>query len=299
MNGQILVVGSLNMDLVVTADHLPVKGETVIEGLFDTYPGGKGANQAVAAARMGGRVKMLGRVGRDTYGRQLIDGLEKDHIDIRPIRMDEEHATGVAVITVDKNGQNTIVVASGANMALTVEDITNVPDLFTGVSVVVAQLEIPVPVVVETFRIAKKLGSITLLNPAPARRLPAELFPLVDYILPNRLELAMLTGVTMIHEGISRLHEWGTGTIIVTQGEEGALLATREKTTQVPAFTVEAVDTVAAGDAFAGALAVGLSEGMSVENAANLASAAAAISVTRRGAQPSLPCRVEVDAFLL
>ncbi len=299
MEKQILVVGSLNMDLVVTADHLPQRGETVIEGSFCTYPGGKGANQAVAAARMGGRVKMLGRVGDDAYGRELVENLATSGVNTRWIKQDAENATGVAIITVDKNGQNTIVVASGANMAMTPQDVSIDNHVFDGVGVLLVQLEIPVEVVREALRIARRLGVKTILNPAPARELPSDLLRDVDYIIPNQVELAMLTGSQTMDEGIDCLQKSGIGTVIVTCGSEGVVLANREAVKQIPAYQVVAVDTVAAGDAFTGAFAVALSEGLSDEHAIQLANAAAAISVTRKGAQPSMPIRVEVDAFFL
>lgn len=241
---------------------------------------------------------MLGRVGNDAYGRQLVIGLSSAGVNTRYIGTDETLATGVAVITVDQKGQNTVVVASGANMALKETDITDEPDLFNGVGVMVAQLEIPVPNVKAAFRVAKEREAITVLNPAPARSLSKELFPLVDYITPNRLELQMLTGANDTQAGISRLLALGVGTVIVTLGEKGALLANRQKQSHIPAFTVDAVDTVAAGDAFTGAFCVGLAEGLSPDIAIRLANAAAAISVTRNGAQPSMPSRDEVEEFL-
>ncbi len=286
------------MDLVITADHLPARGETVIEGRFNTYPGGKGANQAMSAAKMGGRVKMLGRVGDDDYGSQLTAGLSLAGVDTRFIRTDNNNATGVAVITVDRMGQNSIVVASGANMALKETCITDNLDLFDSVGVMVAQLEIPVPAVLAAFREARERGVITVLNPAPARTLTEELFPLVDYITPNRLELEMLTGTNDTQTGISKLLALGVGTVIVTMGEDGAFLATREKQTHIPAFKVYVIDTVAAGDAFTGAFCVGLAEELPVDGCIRLANAAAAISVTRKGAQPSMPTRDEVELFL-
>ncbi len=298
MERHILVIGSLNMDLVISADHLPAEGETVIEGQFHTYAGGKGANQAIAAARMGGRVKMVGRVGDDDYGRQLVAGLSSAGVETCFISKDKNDPTGVAVITVDRIGKNSIVVASGANMSLKEACIKDIPDLFNGVGVMVAQLEIPIPVVQAAYKAARERGVITILNPAPARTLTDELFPLIDYIIPNRLELEMLTGEKDLHAGISRLLASGVGTVIVTLGEDGAFLATRKKQAHIAAFKVNAVDTVAAGDAFTGAFCVGLVEELPIEDCVRLANAVAAISVTRKGAQPSMPTRAEAREFM-
>lgn len=298
MNVKILVMGSLNVDLVVTASHLPQKGETIIGGLFQTHPGGKGANQAVAAARMGGKISMVGSVGKDAYGDQLCRNLKAEGIDICFVNQIEEMSTGVAVITVDSEGQNTIVVASGANFTFSPENIISARDAFTGASVFVTQLEIPVPTVLEGLRLAKQNGVVTILNPAPAQNLPDEVFGLVDYLIPNELELSMLTGETNQKAAIQQLLDKGVQTVIVTLGSNGAVIATRDSIQMIPAFQVDAVDTVAAGDAFIGAFAIGISEALSVRQAAILASAAAALSVTRHGAQPSLPWRSEVEDFL-
>jgi ribokinase len=298
MQKQILVLGSINYDLVVTSDHLPAPGETIVNGIFKTYPGGKGANQAVACARMGGKVKMIGNVGRDAYGDMLLATLQMDGIDTCLIDPIVDAATGVALITVDKAGMNTIVVASGANMLVSPGQVLKAESAFKDAGVLVTQLEIPVSAVFEGVRVARSNGVLTILNPAPAAELPLDLLRVVDYLIPNQTELAMLTGKEGVDAGISHLLNIGVGTVIVTLGGDGVILAKRDSRKHFQAHSVKVVDTVAAGDAFVGAFTVGLSEGMTDEHAIQLANAAAAISVTRSGAQPSLPSRVEVDEFL-
>ena len=297
MKNEILVIGSLNYDLVISADHLPIPGETIIGGNLKTYPGGKGANQAVAAARMGGKVRMIGHIGKDGYGDELINTLKNDGIDPRWISREGEEATGVAMITVDKTGMNTIVVASGANMLVTPQQVQQAVPAFQNASVLVMQLEIPLDAVQEGIRIARTKGIKIILNPAPAQDLPADLIRSVDYLIPNQTELMMLSGQKDVESGIEYLLKLGVETVVVTLGEEGVLLAKNGFRKRIPAYKVDVIDTVAAGDAFVGAFAVALSEDKPEETAVFLANAAAAISVTRHGAQPSLPSRSEVDEF--
>jgi ribokinase len=299
MKNKILVIGSLNYDLVVSADHLPIPGETIIGGNLKTYPGGKGANQAVACARMGGNVGMIGHLGNDSYGDALISTLRKDGIDPRWIKRDDEEATGVAMITVDQAGMNTIVVASGANMLVSPQQIKSYEEAFTDIGVLVMQLEIPVDAVQEGMRIAKTKGIKIILNPAPVLDLPVDLLWSVDYLIPNQTELFMLSGQKDVENGIEYLLKLGVETVVVTLGGDGVLLAKKGLRKKFAAYKVDVIDTVAAGDAFVGGFAVALSEGKSVEQAVIMANAAAAISVTRRGAQPSLPTRTEVEEFIL
>ena len=298
MNGHIVVVGSLNMDLVVRTPRHPRIGETIIGSDFRTYPGGKGANQAVAAARLGGKVKMVGRVGQDDFGQALLGNVAQNGVDTTFIQRDQEAATGVALITVDASGQNTIVVASGANARLMPEDISSAQEAFIGAAVLVLQLECPLPAVARAIEIACQSGVRVVLNPAPAQPLQSELLASVDYLIPNQTELALLSGRQSLDEGIGVLQEWGVRNLIVTLGEQGVLIVEDGRQTRLAAHPVQVVDTTAAGDAFVGAFVVALKEGVSTQEAASWGNAAGALVVTRAGAQPSLPERSELDAFL-
>lgn len=298
MGKQIVVVGSLNMDLVVRTLRHPQIGETVIGYDFRTYPGGKGANQAVAVARLGGRVKMIGKVGNDQFGEALLKAVTQAGVDTTYINKDEDSPTGVAFITVDDRGKNTIVVASGANAHLSPEEIEAAQDAFDGASILLLQLECPLIAVERAIEIAKAREMQIVLNPAPAQLLDANLLQQVDYLLPNQVELALLAGQETTEAAINVLQRLGVKELVVTLGEEGALVVDEGGTFHVPAFQVPVVDTTAAGDAFAGAFAVALGEGLSIREAAIWGNAAGALTVTRAGAQPSLPWRDEFDAFL-
>lgn len=298
MAGHIVVVGSLNMDMVVRTPHLPNMGETVIGSDFRNYPGGKGANQAVAAARLGAQVKLVGRVGADSFGDILLDTLAQAGVDTTHVVQLENTASGVAFITVDDGGQNTIVVASGANGSLSPEDVSAAESAFSGASVLLVQLECPLAAVERAIQLAKRHGAQVVLNPAPAQLLDASLLKRVDYLIPNQTELALLAGQDSIQSAIRVLHEHGVGRLVVTMGSEGALVVDGEFQEQVPTYPVQVVDTTAAGDAFAGAFAVGLTEGLSILQAAVWGNAAGALAVTRSGAQPSLPTRGEFERFL-
>jgi ribokinase len=304
MNGHLVVVGSLNMDLVVRSPRHPEPGETIIGGEFRTIPGGKGANQAVAAARLGAQVEMVGRVGADGFGNDLLANLHAVGVDTTHVKQDSEASSGVALIVVDAKGQNTIVVASGANMGLTEEDVNAAASAFEGAAAILLQLESPLPVVACAASLARERGVHVILNPAPARLLDADMLALVDYLIPNESEATLLTGIK-VRDSRSRkraagkLLKQGVGAVILTLGDRGALLVNGDGAIRVPAFRVKAVDTTAAGDAFVGAFGVALAEGQSPVEAMRFASAAAAISVTREGAQPSMPTRAEVEAFLV
>lgn len=298
MKGKILVVGSLNMDLVVAVPRLPRAGETILGGKFATFPGGKGANQAVAAARMGATVSMIGLVGNDDYGRTLRQLAADDTIDTKDIEFDPEEPTGIALITVDANGRNTIVVASGANLALTSQHILAAEPAFSTADVLVTQLESPLEAVAEAVNLAVKNGIRVVLNPAPARALAAELLSQIEFFIPNEREAMQVAGVDSLEAAIEKLFSLGVRHLIITLGEQGVLLVTPDRREQFPAHKVPAIDTVAAGDAFVGAFSTGISEGMRVEDAIRLGNAAAAVAVTRRGAQPSLPTRADVNNFL-
>ena len=303
---KIVVVGSYNMDLVVRMPAIPRPGETLLGGVFATFPGGKGSNQAVAAARLGGEVTMIGRVGSDAFGDQLRQMAREEGIDTTFVGVDQEAATGVALITVDAQGQNSISVASGANFTLKSEAVRNAFEQLTEIDLLVMPLETPMDTIVTAAELARQRGARVVLNPAPAQHLSAELLNYVDVLIPNEFEAAFISGIEIhsiqdAHQAAASLLQSGPGSVIITMGSQGALIAVLAEPeivyTQTKAFPVQAVDTTAAGDAFVGALAVALGEGSSLIEAAHFASAAAAISVTRLGAQPSLPYRVEVDNF--
>ncbi len=299
MKPTLVVVGSLNMDLVVRAPRHPQPGETLIGGDFQTFPGGKGANQAVAAARLGAAVRMIGRVGQDAFGDALLHTVRQDSVDTAFIRRDENAATGVALITLDAAGQNTIVVAPGANMQVTPQDIRDAEAAFIGADLLLMQLECPLEAVQAAAEMAHRHGLKVALNPAPARPLPADLLAQTDYLLPNQPELRLLAeGEPDVTTAAARLLSGGVRNLIVTLGEEGALLVTAEGQEKLPAFSVPVVDTVAAGDAFAGAFCVALAEGRPLREAVLWGNAAGAIAVTRPGAQPSMPTRQELTQFL-
>ena len=303
MNARIAVVGSLNMDLIVRSPWLPQAGETIIGSEFQTLPGGKGSNQAVAAARLGGQVAMVGRVGNDGFGATLLETLREAGVNHDYVLMDEQHPSGVALITVDDEGGNTIVVASGANMALTPEDVEQAEDIISAARVLLLQLEIPLPAVQRAAEIASANGVTVILNPAPARPIPDEIMQPVDILAPNESETMLLTGAPVtddaeIISAAAALREVGPETVILTLGARGALLSTAEYSSRLPSFSVNVVDTTAAGDAFLGGLAVALAEGCPLPDAVRWGNAAGALATTRPGAQPSLPHRHEVEALL-
>ena len=302
--GRIVVVGSINVDLVVRVATLPRPGETVLGGRFASVPGGKGANQAVAAARAGGRTTFVARVGDDSMGHGAIEafraeGIETDFITITP------HApTGVALILVDAVGENSIAVAGGANDRLSSDDIERARPAIEAADVLLLQLEVPLEAVAHAVTIAKAAGTRVILNPAPARPLTAALLARVDILTPNETEAESLASqgpalsAAEADALAGTLLGLGPRAVVVTRGAAGALVATAEDRTHVPAFPVEPRDTVAAGDVFNGCLAVMLAEGLDLVAATRFAAAAAAISVTREGAQTSAPRRGEIEAFL-
>jgi len=297
-SGHIVVVGSINMDLVVRAPHLPQPGETIIGSDFKTFPGGKGANQAVAAARLGGHVKMIGRVGNDAFGEQLLQTLRADRIDTTFVQRDTAAPSGVALITVEEEGQNTIVVASGANARVTPDDVEAAAAAFAGASVLLLQLECPLPTVRHAIEVARRQQVRVILNPAPSQPLDAQLLSQVDYLAPNQIELALLTQSDSLAEGVKRLKALGVKQVVVTLGGDGAAVFDDEQAYQLAPHHVSVVDTTAAGDAFVGGFAVALVEGKSTRAAAEWGNAAGALAVTRAGAQPSLPSRAELERFV-
>jgi ribokinase len=298
MPGPIVIVGSINMDLVVRAPRHPQPGETILGTDFQTFPGGKGANQAVAAARLGGQVRMIGRVGDDPFGDVLLENLKKDGVDTSYVLRTAGVASGVALITVSDNGQNNIVVVPGSNAQLTPSDITNAEPAFEGASAVLLQLEIPLDTVREAIRIGKKHGAKVILNPAPAQPLDSVLLSSVDYLIPNESELLLLTGLQSIQIAAERLKSIGLGCLIVTLGSAGVLLLDDNEETRIIPHPVSVVDTTAAGDAFVGAFAVALWENKETREAVTWGNAAGALSVTAAGAQPSLPTRKNLNLFM-
>lgn len=301
---RLVVIGSANRDLVVRTERIPRPGETVLGGAFVMVPGGKGANQAVAAARLGARVQFVGRVGQDAFGDALLAGMTAAGIETQHALRDAEQPTGVALIGVDTEGQNAIIVAPGANHCVSVEDIDAARESIAAAEAVVIQLEIPQETVAHAVAVARSVGTRVLLNPAPVRHtnpLPDALLCQVDVLTPNEHEAASLLGRESAEgqdweEVAVSLRAKGVNTVVITLGAEGCLLASAEGMQSVPALPVTPVDTTAAGDCFTGALAVALAEGQSLEAAAVFATRAAALSVTRLGAQPSLPTRAEVEA---
>jgi ribokinase len=300
---KIVVVGSLNMDLVVRLPEIPRPGETLLGGVFRTFPGGKGANQAVASARLGAHVTMIGCIGSDTFGQEMRKTLASEGIATEHILVHPQEATGVALIQVDTQGHNSIAVASGANFRLTGSDVEKAMQTIGRFDALVMPLETQLETVYTAAKIASGRGAIVILNPAPAQVLTRELLELVDVLLPNEHEIALMSGVPVhsvadVSLAVPMLLRLGAKKVVVTMGAQGAVLFDEGQELRIPACRVQAVDSTAAGDCFVGALAVGLCEGKSLLAAGEFASAAAALSVTREGAQPSLPFRVEVEQFI-
>jgi ribokinase len=296
----VIVIGSLNADLVVRAPRFPAPGETISGEDLAIIPGGKGANQAVAAARQGAQVSMLGRVGSDSFGPTLTQNLQKNEVDIAHVQTDEA-ATGTAIIVVDANGQNSIVLSPGANGKVTPADVDTVP--FQGADMLLLQLEIPLETVIHAANLARQNGLRVILNPAPARPLPNDLLADVDILIPNENELGTLTGVPVTDidsagSAAKVLLSKGVQTVVVTLGSKGSLLVTHEKSMHIPAFPVDVVDTTAAGDAFIGGLAAALLKGKSLVEAVRYGNASGALAATKFGAQPSLPTQDEVGLLM-
>jgi ribokinase len=302
MNKKILVIGSLNMDMVIPVKELPQRGETILGGSPDYIPGGKGANQACAAGKLGGTVTMLGKVGRDAMGQSLKENLAAAGVDVSHVEETPDAPTGMAVIYVSEGGSNSIVVIPGANGLCDRAYIEANEELIAASDIVVLQLEIPYEAVFQAIRLAKKHGRLVVLNPAPAPdSLPEEVIASLDYFTPNETELARIAGMPVggVEEAIAAgkaLVARGVGTVLATLGEAGALLVTAEEARVIPTLRVKAVDTTAAGDTFHGAFVTALGEGMEEAAAIAFGNKAAAISVTRKGAQTSIPSRQEVDA---
>jgi len=299
----IIVVGSSNTDMIVKVPRIPKPGETIIGGEFSTAAGGKGANQAVAAARAGGEVAFVARVGMDMFGDKALEGFKKDNLNIDYVVKDPNAPSGVAEIFVAEDGENSIAVASGANANLSPADIKNAESVIADSDILVMQLEIPLETVNAAAEVARAHGVSIILNPAPAQPLPDELLANVTILTPNESEAEILTRVAVNDEKSARqaakvLHGKGVNTVMITMGAQGVYVSGKEFTGIVPTLTVKAVDATAAGDVFNGALAVALAEKMPLREAVSFANTAAALSVTKLGAQPSAPTREEIKKAL-
>jgi len=296
---KILIVGSSNTDMVIKTNHFPAPGETILGGRFLMNAGGKGANQAVAAARLGGMVTFVGKIGDDIFGKQAVQQLEDEGINVDYVAVDPENPSGVALITVDKKGENSIVVAPGSNGTLSSADFDKAIAELNESEFVLMQLEIPIPTVEHVAAIAAEKQKKVILNPAPAALLSDELLKNLYLITPNETEAELLTGIKVTDQNsallaASALHEKGVEIVIITMGSAGAFLLADNESEIISAPKVEAVDTTAAGDTFNGALTVALSEGKTIQESIAFANKAAAISVTRIGAQSSVPFRKEI-----
>ena len=303
MSRNIVVVGSSNTDMIIKLDRLPQPGETVLGGDFSTAAGGKGANQAVAAARAGGDVTFVARVGDDMFGRLAVEQFAADGIDVRHVIEDSDAPSGVALIFVDRNGENSIAVASGANAFLTPVDALSARDAVRDAQIMITQLETPIETVRAAVVLASEQGVPVILNPAPAQSLGADILRHVSVLTPNETEAELLTGVkvstTADAEAASeKLASMGVEAIVITLGSRGAFVFNADHSELIAGFDVQAVDTTAAGDVFNGALAVALAKEAPLLEAVHFANAAAALSVTKLGAQPSAPTLDEIEEFL-
>ncbi|AFJ97584.1 ribokinase [Cronobacter sakazakii] len=301
--GQLVVLGSINADHILNLEAFPAPGETVTGSQYQVAFGGKGANQAVAAGRSGADIAFIACVGEDDIGERIRQQLSRDNIDVAPVRTVAGESTGVALIFVNGEGENVIGIHAGANAALTPERVNEQREKIANARALLMQLESPVESVIAAARIAHENQTTVILNPAPARALSDELLALVDIITPNETEAEKLTGVKVSDDesaaqAAAVLHQKGIETVIITLGSRGVWLSVNGEGQRVPGFRVKAVDTIAAGDTFNGALMTALLEGTPMLEAIRFAHAAAAIAVTRPGAQPSVPWRDEIDAFL-
>lgn len=302
--GHIVVVGSINMDLVARTKRMPLGGETLLGSDFRMVPGGKGANQAVAVARTGGNVKIVGGVGDDIFGKQLLANLRDNGIDTDFVKARSGMATGVAIILVDDQGENSIVVVPGANDCVSQQDVEAARLIIETAQVVLLQLEIPLETVELVIRVAKQAGVPVILDPGPARPLSRDLLAMVDIITPNEHEAQVLAGEELHNLDDARniaakLLGWGIKHVLLKLGGEGVIMANAEGFEHIPAHKVHVEDTTAAGDSFAGGLAVALAEGYTLREAVLFANAVGALAVTRLGAQSAIPTREEVESFMM
>jgi ribokinase len=297
---KLVVIGSCNTDMVVKSDRLPVPGETVLGGAFMMNPGGKGANQAVTVARMGGNTTFISKTGNDLFGRQSIEMYGEENINTDFIFSDPNLPSGVALIMVDNNGENCIVVASGANASLSTQDIDKAKDVIESADILLMQLEIPIETVEYAAKMAYKKGIKVILNPAPAAFLSNELLECLYAIIPNHSEAEMLSGIKVFDWASAKqaadiISSKGVNVVVITLGSKGALIKDGDNYYEIPVEKIKAIDTTAAGDTFCGALCVGLSEGLSIQDAVKMANKAAGITVTREGAQAAIPYRKEIQ----
>lgn len=298
-NPKIVVVGSCNTDMVVKANKLPAPGETVLGGTFLMNPGGKGANQAVAAARLGGNVALISKIGNDLFGKQSIELFRAEGIDTDYVFTDNKNPSGVALISVDSSGENCIIVASGANSSLDISDINKAQKILIEASIILIQFEIPMQTVEYVIKFASKYNKKIILNPAPAQILSEQFLTSISLIIPNRIEAELLTGIKVYDwesakKAADKMEEKGLKNIIITLGSLGVLVKTKSNHYIISAHEVKAVDTTAAGDTFCGALCVALSEGQDIISAAKFANKASSITITRMGAQSSIPNKKEL-----
>ncbi|MFA6978546.1 MAG: ribokinase [Ignavibacteriaceae bacterium] len=303
MKNKVVVIGSYNTDLRIKTSRIPRPGETIIGGIFSEGGGGKGANQAVAAVRAGAEVSFIARVGNDLLGKEGIQRLAEEQINTRYIFHDTDVPTGVAFIVVDNRGENSIVVASGANALLSPADIETAKDEITSATVLLLQLESPIDTIRAAIKKSHEHGTIVILNPAPAQPLEKSLLKEIDIITPNKVEAEMITGIKVTDEEslrsiVEKFFEFGIKNVFITLGSKGVFAGLPNSMEHIPAFNVCSVDSTGAGDVFSGSLAAFVAEGMDLEKAAKMANASASISVTRLGAQNSAPQRIEIENFL-
>ncbi|WP_429233204.1 ribokinase [Aeromonas salmonicida] len=301
---RLVVLGSVNADHVLRVPHFPRPGETLTGHSYQVVPGGKGANQAVAAARLGAPVSFIARIGDDAIGQQMRQGFEQDGIDVSAVELDETLPTGIAIIYVSDEGENSIGISAEANGALSPAMVKRHEGMIADAHTLLLQLEVPLESVFEAAKLARSHGTRVVLNPAPARSLSSELLALVDLITPNQTEAELLTGVKVSDEASAalaadRFHQMGISDVMITLGSQGVYCSNARQQQLIPGFRVEAVDTTAAGDTFNGALLAAELAGADFNAAVRFAHGAAALSVTKFGAQSSIPSKVEVDAFLL
>ena len=300
---KVTVVGSFMYDLVATAPRRPKTGETLIGDSFGMFLGGKGANQAIAASRAGASVTMVGRLGNDLFGNQFLEKFSEEGIKTNFVIQDTENGTGVGMPLIDASGDNSIVIIPQANMALTVENIDKAESVIADSDVLILQCEVPMEANKRAAEIANKNDTLVILNPAPARKIPDTLLSLVDIITPNESEAEILTDMptetnSQAMEAAHHLLSKGVETVILTLGSRGSLLLTEKMEKRIPAYSVDVIDTTAAGDAFCGALAAILSNGSIIEEAIKIANAAGALAVTKLGAEPSLPTKKDIDQLI-
>lgn len=300
MQRKIVVIGSCNTDMVISMDHLPLPGETLIGGEFFMNSGGKGANQAVAAARLGGNVSFIAKVGNDPFGKRALEQYRAEGIDVKHILTDPEQPSGVALIMVDAQGENSIAVASGANAHLTTKDLDNAKEILSRADIVLMQLETPITTVEHAANVAKRSGAKVILNPAPAQPLPESLLQNLYILIANETEAEFISGTQITDmDSVARaadiLCDKGVEKVVITLGSRGAFVKERGNYHQIPGLKVKAVDATAAGDTFCGALCVALAEEKNLTEAVTFANRCAAVTVTRMGAQSSLPYRSEIE----